>query len=290
MPELSSAPVGEASHSEGSASVRSSTRTLQVKPRRALRRIFLFLGGLFAVVVVAAAFAAGLMLSRTPSPKTAVALVKAQAAAHGTAYPGPAAPRRFAKALLATEDHRFFSPLDPGLDPVAVVRVAIGMMMGLRGDLGGSTIEQQLAKMLYTPHRRSFSAKLEQVAIGIKLRFTYSKSEILAMYAEVVYFGDHYYGLQNASCGYFGKRPADLSWAQAAMLAGVVNGPSLFDPREHPDNAQRRQEHVFDRLVAVGDLSEQQAKDALAEPLGLIAAHCETPAARCCPSRSSSRS
>jgi membrane peptidoglycan carboxypeptidase len=89
------------------------------------------------------------------------------------------------------------------------------------------------------------------------------------MYAEVAYFGDGYYGLTAASCGYFGKEPADLNWAQAAMLAGVVNAPTADDPRTHPLAARAREAHVFDRLVAVGDLTRAQAGAAFAQPLAL---------------------
>jgi len=94
----------------------------------------------------------------------------------------------------------------------------------------------------------------------------------LAMYAEVVYFGNGYYGLEAASCGYFGRQPADLTWAQAAMLAGVLNAPSLYNPRIHPSLARWRETHVFRRLVAVGALSEAQAKAALSQPLDVVPA------------------
>ncbi|HZZ60903.1 MAG TPA: biosynthetic peptidoglycan transglycosylase [Roseiarcus sp.] len=224
-----------------------------------------------ACIVLAGGVAFGLLLLATPSVSDARTLVRAQAITHGVAYPGPAAPRRFTEALVATEDHRFFLPFDPGVDPVAIARVSLYELARHRGDPGGSTIAQQLAKMLYVPEREGFTGKLERVALAIKLSFSYSRSEILSMYAEVAYFGDGYYGLAAASCGYFGKRPADLSWAQAATLAGVVNAPSADDPRTHPDAARSRATHVFDRLVAVGDLARAQATASLSEPFGLRA-------------------
>jgi membrane peptidoglycan carboxypeptidase len=89
------------------------------------------------------------------------------------------------------------------------------------------------------------------------------------MYAEVAYYGHGFYGLEAASCGYFGRPPSALTWSQAAMLAGAVNAPSLDDPITHPATARAREEHVFARLVAVGNLTRAQADASLSEPLGL---------------------
>jgi penicillin-binding protein 1A len=222
----------------------------------------------------------GLLLFETPSASQAAALVGSEAKKRGIVYPSPDPPLSFTKALLATEDHRFDSPFDPGVDPVAVARVAVGQILAWR-DQGGSTIEQQLAKMLYTPRQHGFGTKIEQVVLAIKLRFTYSRPEILAMYAEVVYFGNGYYGLESASCGYFGRQAAELTWTQAAMLAGVLNGPSLYNPRTHLEAARRREAHVLKRLVAVSEMTEAQAKAALAEPLGLSPARAIPPKPYC---------
>jgi membrane carboxypeptidase/penicillin-binding protein PbpC len=223
-----------------------------------------------AFLVIVGAVALGTLLLVTPSASKATARARLQAAAHGISYPGPPPPRRFTEALVATEDQRFYSPFDPGIDPLAIVRAALNEIAGYRGDPGGSTIAQQLAKMLYTTRRDGPVAKMEHVALAIKLSFAYSKSQILSMYAEAAYFGGGYYGLAAASCGYFGLRPADLTWEQAAMLAGVVNAPTADDPRTHPHAARSREKHVLDRLVAVGDLTRSQAKATLAQPLALV--------------------
>jgi membrane peptidoglycan carboxypeptidase len=135
------------------------------------------------------------------------------------------------------------------------------------GDTGGATLYQQLAKVLYTPGRSGLTVEAEQVALAIKLYLTYTKSQILRMYAGVVYFGNGYYGLDAASCGYFGVRPAGLSWPEAAMMAGLVQGPSVDDPLTHPGAARAREVHVLGRLVATGKLTQAQAQSALAVPL-----------------------
>jgi len=232
--------------------------------RRMLRRALLL--GCAAVLVCVTA--AGLQLAVTPSVGSAELLAEAQALAHGAAVPGPPVPARFAAALVATEDHRFYS--EPfGVDPFAAARVAFSYLTG-QGDPGGATLYQQLAKMLYTPGRSGPAVVGEQAALALKLDMTYSKRQILQMYAEVVYFGHGFYGLAAASCGYFGVRPAGLSWPQAAVLAGVVQDPSADDPLRYPAAARAREEHVLGRLVATGMLSPTQARVSLALPLSRL--------------------
>jgi penicillin-binding protein 1A len=224
---------------------------------------------LLVLLLVAAAVLSALLYA-TPPVHDAQAIAKAQARAHGNPAPTAVPPPRFVTALVATEDQRFFSPLDPGVDPVAILRVGYETLAGHRGDLGGSTITQQLAKMLYSPARRDLAAKLREVALALKLSFAYSRRDILAMYAGIAYYGDGHYGLAAAACGYFGKPPAELSWPQAALLAGIVNAPSADNPRRHPDQARRRLAHVLYRLVATGALTRAEAEAALAAPLGLV--------------------
>ncbi|MBV9382132.1 MAG: transglycosylase domain-containing protein [Streptosporangiaceae bacterium] len=237
--------------------------------RRSLRRR-VALWALKAVAAVAALVIAafGVLLVITPSAGQATAIARARARAERIAYPGPPVPANFARPLTATEDHRFYT--EPGIDPFAVVRVVVGSALG-HHDLGGAGLEQQLAKMLYTPHGTGWTAELEQVALALKLNFTYSKGQILSLYAEVAYYGHGYYGLQAASCGYFGHPPSELTVVQGAMLAGVVNAPSVDDPIVHPALARARLAHVLDRMVAVGDLSQAQAAPLLSAPLRLAA-------------------
>ena len=234
--------------------------------RRLLRRV------IAAVVVLALVgiLAFGSLLLVTPSVGNARSLARAQDLAHHVAYPGPPVPARFAAALVATEDHRFYS--EPGVDLFAVGRVALSFAAG-HGIQGGATLYQQLAKMLYTGGR-SDSAKIEaeQVALAVKLYLTYTRPQILRMYADVAYFGNNDYGLAAASCGYFGVQPARLSWPQAALLAGLVQGPSLDDPLTHPANARAREVHVIGRLVATGKLTQAQGNAALAVPLSRLLA------------------
>jgi membrane carboxypeptidase/penicillin-binding protein len=233
------------------------------RARRYLKRA----GITLAALITVAAVGAGVLWVATPSAGDATQLAKAQAQQHAIAYPGPPAPANFARPLIATEDKRFYS--EPGVDILAVGRVAWSDVSG-GSDQGGATLEQQLAKMLYTPTQTGFDAELKQIVLAFKLNASYSKEQILAMYAEVAYYGHGYYGLQQASCGYFGHPAADLTVTQGAMLAGVVNAPSLDDPINDPVDARLRLEHVIARMIAVGDLTKSQGNAALAASLGIV--------------------
>ncbi len=219
-----------------------------------------------ALVLIGALGFTGLLLV-TPSVASAPALVRTQDLAHDAPYPGPPVPPRFAAALIATEDHRFYS--EPGIDLFAVARVGWSYLSG-QGDQGGATLYQQLAKVLYTPGRTGPAVEAEQVALAVKLYLTYSPAQILQMYSDAVYFGNGYYGLATASCGYFGVPPRAMSWPQAALLAGLVQAPSLDDPLRYPANARAREEHVFARLVATGKMTPAAARAALAVPVGRL--------------------
>lgn len=224
---------------------------------------------LVLMLILLGGAALGGLLLLTPSVGNARALVRAQDRAHHAADPGPRVPHRFAAALEATEDHRFTE--EPGVDPFAIGRVMVARLAG-HGDQGGATLYQQLAKVLYTRGRSGAAVELEQAALAVKLKFSYPAQQILRMYADVVYFGHGFYGLKDASCGYFGTTPAGLSWPQAALMAGLVQGPSADDPLANPAKARVREEHVLGRLVATGALTQARAAAALRVPVsGLVA-------------------
>ena len=238
------------------------------RPRASRKRRYLKRAGItVATIVVVLALGVGALLLVTPSAGEAPQLVQQEAQQHGIAYPGPPVPQNFARPLIATEDHRFYS--EPGVDLLAVGRVVGAKLTGGQ-DQGGATIEQQLAKLLYTPGQSGLTAELKQVALAVKLNHDYSKQQILQMYAEVAYYGHGYYGLEQASCGYFGHPASELTVVQGAMLAGVVNAPSVDDPINDPANARARLTHVIDRMVAVGDLTQAQGNAELSTPLGIV--------------------
>jgi len=229
-------------------------------PVRAIARLVLVL------VVVAAVTAAALEFV-VPSAADAETRAAELAASRGVSTSTSVPPSRVADALIATEDARFRT--NSGIDAAGVLRWAGGVVTGGSADAGGATIEQQLAKMLYTDGHRAPIDQLEQVGLALKLNADFSKEQILRMYLDTAYFGHGYYGMTAASHGYFGRSPADLDWQQAALLAGLVQAPTAYDPTVHPALALSRRAHVLTRLAATGYLTAGQASALAATPLGV---------------------
>jgi penicillin-binding protein 1A len=220
-----------------------------------------------AAVLILGALAFGALWVATPSASGLATRVAAVQAAHD-APPTPAdiATSKVAQALIATEDSRFYA--NPGLDPISLARAAFSAVTG-GGNVGAATLEQQLAKNLYTPSETGVTAKVDQAMLALKLNQQYSKAQILSAYLSTVYFGQNYWGITAAAEGYFGVGADQLDWAQASMLAGLVQAPSAYDPVTHLDLGKQRQRHVLDRLAATGVLTAAQADAAYAAPLGL---------------------
>lgn len=239
----------------------------QRRPRRR-RWLARALGALVTLVLLVAA-AVGVLWAVTPSVADAPARVSADLAPHG-AHPMQTLPTpdRVGQAVIATEDSRFWH--NPGIDALGVLRAVRSTVTG--HDSGGATLEQQLAKRLYTPDGNSFRAQLEDAELALKLAAHYSKPTLLRLYLSDAYFGHGYWGLPAAAHGYFDRSPADLTWAQASLLAGLVQAPSAYDPIEHLRLAKLRQRHVLDRLVATGVLSRSAADAAARAPLHLVGA------------------
>ncbi|HEY2765643.1 MAG TPA: biosynthetic peptidoglycan transglycosylase [Pseudonocardiaceae bacterium] len=231
--------------------------------RRWVRRLL----RLLAMLVLFAGAAVALLWQLTPSVGDLQQRVTDRLAARGTPDPQTRSDSsRVVQALIATEDSRFYQ--HHGIDPIGAVRGVAGSLAG-NPDAGGATLDQQLAKVIYTPEQTGVLAKAEQLVLALKIDKDYPKNEILRTYLAAVYFGHGYYGLSAAARGYFGRDPADLTWAQASMLAGLVAAPSAYDPLQHLDLAKTRQQHVLDRLVATGVLSSAEVDAAFAAPLGL---------------------
>lgn len=219
------------------------------------------------VVVLLALVAVAVLWSMTPSVADAGRRVETVQIAHSrTPLEALPSPDRVGRALIATEDSRFRST--PGIDPLSAARVAWAALRG-KGDTGGAGLAQQLAKNLYEPSGPAVWREAQQVELALKLEASYSKDEILRMYLSAVYYGHGYYGVTQAAWGYFGVAPSQLSWGQAALLAGLVLAPSADDPRRHPGRATARQQHVLGRLVATGVLGAARAQSIGARGLQL---------------------
>jgi penicillin-binding protein 1A len=210
------------------------------RTRRRWRRLIV---AVVAALVVLPVAGIALLWPFTPGVANAGQLVQA----HLSAYASPELvalpqPDRVAQALIATEDSRFSQT--PGIDLVSVLRTGLATVTG-NVDTGGATLEQQLAKNLYYPGDDGLVAKVAEAELSLKLDAAYSKNDVLRLYLADVYFGHGFYGLPAASRGYFAVSPNQLSWAQASMLAGLVQAPSAYDPIDHLSSGRLRQRHVL---------------------------------------------
>jgi penicillin-binding protein 1C len=173
------------------------------------------------------------------------------------------------RAFLAAEDARFYE--HGAVDPQAVLRaIAVDLVPGGRVS-GASTITQQVVKLVYGRPHGVWDKPLE-VARAFELERRYTKDEILEQYLNRVPMGNGIVGVERAAWAYFGRSARDLSLAQAAVLAGIPQAPSVTEPRRHLARARRRQGYVLDRLAALGWRAEEDVERARQEPLDVVAA------------------
>jgi penicillin-binding protein 1A len=223
-----------------------------------------------ATLVIAcalSALAAGLIYGSVPGVGDALRRVAALERVHGDRAVTIKHRDRVARAIVAIEDKRFYE--HGALDPISLGRVLLSTVTAAGTDPGGSTIAVQLAKGLYPDQTGSLAGALRAIALAFKLEQSYRKQEILSMYLNTIYFGHGYYGVEQASRGYFGRSARSLSWAQATLLAGLPQAPSAFDPLRYLARARLRQNEVLTQLVATHVLSAREARRVAVEPLHL---------------------
>ena len=166
-------------------------------------------------------------------------------------------PKNYINAVVAVEDHRFY---DHGpIDFIAIGRAIWVNVTNFELREGGSTITQQLAKNVILSQDETATRKLGEIVAAFDIEKNYSKDDILALYVNTCYFGEGYYGIYDASMGYYNKEPKDLTLDEATMLAGVPNAPSVYAPTVNPDLAKKRQEHVLNKMVEYGYISKEEA-------------------------------
>jgi penicillin-binding protein 1A len=170
-----------------------------------------------------------------------------------------------AKAVIATEDRRFYK--HGGVDYEGILRAVRRDVTEGKFVEGGSTIAQQVVRNLYPVSReRTLKRKVKEACLAIKLEKHWSKDRILATWMNQVYFGNHAYGVEAAAQTYFSRPAKDLTLMQAALLAGLPQAPSLYDPILYPKVALERRSHVFQSMLDNGDISYGQYQAALRDP------------------------
>lgn len=163
----------------------------------------------------------------------------------------------YISATLAVEDRRFRWHF--GIDPIAICRALWTDIKAGSFVEGGSTVTQQLAKNLLFTQEKKIERKVAEMIAALRMECAYTKQEIFELYVNTAYFGSGYYGIYQASMGYFGKEPSELTDYEAAMLAGVLNAPSAYSPDTHRDLAEQRADQVLNKMVKYGIITQEEA-------------------------------
>ena len=168
------------------------------------------------------------------------------------------------KAFIAIEDRRFYSHY--GVDPLGIARAAVANVLHRGVSQGGSTLTQQLAKNLFLTQERTLQRKLQEVELALWLERKHSKTEILELYLNRVYFGSGAYGVEAAAQRYFGKSAKNVTLAEAAMLAGLVKSPSRLAPNRNPEGAEKRAQTVLTAMAEAKFITDAQAQASIGHP------------------------
>lgn len=192
-----------------------------------------------------------------------------------TIIPLSSVPRRLIEATIATEDAGFYS--NPGFDIRSIFRAGVQDISHQHILSGASTITQQVVRnVLLTPaERQDLSArrKIKEIILAYQITNTYTKDQILALYLNEIFYGNHSYGIEAAAENYFGKSAANLDLAQCALLAGLPQAPSAYNPYTNLPIVKERQAYVLQRMVDEGYITHQLAQDSLDEKLKFADVH-----------------
>ncbi len=167
-------------------------------------------------------------------------------------------PEVYRQAVISVEDHRFYQHV--GIDLIAIGRAALHDIRARRFVEGGSTITQQLAKNLYFTQEKEMTRKVAEVFMAFALERDYSKDQILELYINSIYFGDGYDTVREASQGYFGKEPMEMTEYESTLLAGIPNAPSKYAPSKNQQLAEKSQRQVLRRMEACGYFSPEEVE------------------------------
>ena len=170
---------------------------------------------------------------------------------------------------IAQEDRRFKN--HNGVDWIATFRAGLALIKhGGEVTQGGSTITQQVIKNTYLTQERTFTRKIVEILLAPELEKKYSKADIIEFYCNTNFYGHRCYGVEAASLYYFGKHAEDLAPEEAAVLIGISNSPSAYDPVSHPDASKNKRDDVLKSMNEVGYLSNEDYEKAVSSPLKIV--------------------
>jgi penicillin-binding protein 1A len=173
-------------------------------------------------------------------------------------------PPRQINAFLAAEDNSFYD--HNGVDYKGLLRAGIQLLLTGKKKQGGSTITMQVTRNFLLTREKTFSRKIKEIILSLKIEQQFSKPEILELYLNKIFLGHRSYGIASAAETYYGKTLAKLNLAQQAMIAGLPKAPSQFNPVTNPERAIQRRNYVLGRMLALNYISKQEHDDAIAQP------------------------
>lgn len=176
-------------------------------------------------------------------------------------------PHHVIDAVVAAEDARFFK--HDGVDRIGMIRAALRNFRARSFKQGASTITQQLARNAFNMKEKTYERKLIEAFLAMRIEGKFSKSEIMGMYLNRIYFGSGFWGVNAASKGYFGKEVSEISISDAAVLAGLIKGPNRFSPLNDPDASTRERNYVLSRMAEENMITEKELKELTQKPLFL---------------------
>ena len=232
---------------------------------RIAKRLLRLLGlGLAALIAAGAVFGLlGFLEYRSAMEKTGVLEMAEQVRAREDFTPLEELPDFYRKAVIATEDQRFYE--HGGVDALAILRAVWNDLRTLSLAEGGSTITQQTAKNLWYSNERTPTRKAAEILTAWQLERYLDKDEILELYVNSIFFGDGCYSIGAASRHYYGKAPQELTDGECAALAGIPNAPSVYAPTANPELTAQRQRQVLRQMVKQQVITQQEVDAILAE-------------------------
>jgi penicillin-binding protein 1A len=168
-------------------------------------------------------------------------------------------------AVIAMEDHKFFKHC--GLSLRGITRAFLRNVMRRKAAQGGSTITQQLSKLIFLKPEKTISRKVKEMFLSLQIERNFSKQEILQMYLNQIYFGTGVYGVQSAAKLYFGKDVSEMTLGECALLAGLVSSPETYSPFNHPDKARLRRYLVLKRMLDEKYIIKEEMENANKDPI-----------------------
>lgn len=188
-----------------------------------------------------------------------IAIAELQSKEHYTVY--GEIPDIYFKALVAVEDRRFYK--HKGFDIIGTGRAIYNDIRSWELLEGGSTISQQLAKNLYFPKDNTLKRKIAEIFMALNIEREYNKEQVLEFYVNGIYYGSGYYSIYDASMGYFGKKPINMTDYECTLLVGIPNAPSVYSLDVNPGLAYQRQEKVIECMIECKYITEDEKQKIL---------------------------